>query len=471
MFSKILSNRMWLVAVVMFATAFPIIAPAEGEVPVPQGSRTSLPNIVLILTDDQRADTVRYMSNVQRLLVDEGIRFSNGYVVNPLCCPSRASILTGAYSHTTGVYTNDPDMHGGFPAFRDGSTIATWLQSAGYRTALLGKYLNGYGVTTYVPPGWDQWFATFRNGAYYDYAAVADGDAMRFGHDPADYGTTVLRDRAVSFIRSTEASQPFFMYFAPHAPHEPAIPERRDRDDFTSESPRRPISFDERDTSDKPANVRRLAPIDAETSRDIDEFRLGQIQSLQSVDRSVAALVDALKDTDRLQNTMIVFTSDNGMFWGEHRLRGKSQVYEEAINVPFVVRYDAMIANPRVDENLVVNIDLAPTFAELAGVEAPGAEGRSLLPRLRSANTSWRNSFLVEHVAKGSFGAPTFCAIHTDRYVLVRYATGEEELYDLVRDPHQMENVASSTRYGQQRRSLRAELRSLCDPEPPGFSF
>jgi N-acetylglucosamine-6-sulfatase len=470
MFTKI-RNRTWLVAIATFATAFPVISSAEGETPTPRGLRTSLPNIVLILTDDQRADTLRFMPNVQRLLVDQGIRFSNGYVVNPLCCPSRSSILTGAYSHTTGVYTNDPDMHGGFPAFRDGSTIATWLQAAGYRTSLFGKYLNGYGVTTYVPPGWDDWFSTFKDGGYYDYAAVADGDAMRFGHDPADYGTTVLRDRAVSFIRSTEPSQPLFMYFAPHAPHEPAIPERRDRDAFVSESPRRTISYDERDVSDKPDHVRKLGRIDAETRRDIDEFRLSQIQTLQSVDRSVAVLIDTLEDTGRLENTMIVFTSDNGMFWGEHRLRGKSQVYEEAIGVPFVVRYDTLIENSRTDESLALNIDLAPTFAELAGVSAPGAEGRSLLPRLRSPSASWRDAFLVEHMAKGSYGAPTFCAIHTDRYVLVRYATGEEELYDLVRDPQQMENVATSPRYVEERQSLRTGLRRLCDPLPPGFAF
>jgi arylsulfatase A-like enzyme len=261
------------------------------------------------------------------------------------------------------------------------------------------------------------------------------------------------------------------MYFAPHAPHEPAIPEPRDRDAFVSESPRRAISYDERDVSDKPDHVRRLGRIDAETRRDIEEFRLSQIQTLQSVDRSVAVLIDTLQDTGRLENTMIVFTSDNGMFWGEHRLRGKSQVYEEAIGVPFVVRYDALIENARTDESLALNIDLAPTFAELAGVTAPGAEGRSLLPRLRSPSASWREAFLVEHMAKGSYGAPTFCAIHTDRYVLVRYATGEEELYDLVRDPQQMENVATSTRYVEERRSLRTELRRLCDPLPPGFAF
>jgi len=433
--------------------------------------RDPRPNFVVIVTDDQSIDTLQKMPNTRSLISDGGTKFTQAIISNPLCCPSRATIFTGNYSHTTGVYTNDPDMHGGFPAFRDGSTIATWLQAAGYRTSLFGKYLNGYGVTTYVPPGWDEWFSTFNDGGYYDYAAVADGDAMRFGHDPADYGTTVLRDRAVSFIRSTEPSQPIFMYFAPHAPHEPAIPELRDRDAFVSESPRRTISYDERDVSDKPDHVRRLGRIDAETRRDIDEFRLSQIQTLQSVDRSVAVLIDTLEDTGRLENTMIVFTSDNGMFWGEHRLRGKSQVYEEAIGVPFVVRYDALIENARTDESLALNIDLAPTFAELAGVSAPGAEGRSLLPRLRSPSASWRDAFLVEHMAKGSYGAPTFCAIHTDRYVLVRYATGEEELYDLLRDPHQMENVATSTRYVEERQSLRTGLRRLCDPLPPGFAF
>jgi hypothetical protein len=153
MFRKTIGSRTWLIAVVMFATTFPVVTFAEGEGPIPQGSMTTTPpNIVLILTDDQRADTLRFMPNVQRLLVRNGISFTNGYVVNPVCCPSRASILTGDYSHTTMVYTNHPGRpFGGFPAFDDDSTIGTWLHNDGYHTGLFGKYLNGYG-NQYVPP-------------------------------------------------------------------------------------------------------------------------------------------------------------------------------------------------------------------------------------------------------------------------------------------------------------------------------
>jgi N-acetylglucosamine-6-sulfatase len=473
MFSKILSSRTWLVAIVAFATAFPLIAPAEGEVPIPQGSRTILPNIVLLLTDDQRRDTLKYMPIVQRLLVQMGVRFDNGYVENPLCCPSRASILTGTNSNTNGVYSNH-GPHGGFAAFHDATTIATVLQAAGYRTGQFGKYFNGYRETTYVPPGWDRWFATYdRDSGYYGYTAVSDGNEVQYGSDPADYGQTVLRNEAVSFIEDTDASQPLFMYWATHAPHAPAIPERQDRKAFASLARWRPPSYDEADVSDKPSHVRARPPIDRATAREIDRFRLDQIRSLQSVDRSVGAIVKALRESSRLENTIIVFMSDNGMLWGEHRLHGKSEIYEEAIAVPFVVRYDAMIGRARTDEHLVLNIDLAPTFADAAGVELPDVDGRSLLPLLELSNAGWRDSFLVEHLRAGDNTryAPTFCAVHTDRYVLVRYATGEEELYDLVRDPHQMENVADSARYDEQRGSLRGRLHTLCDPLPPGFSF
>ena len=151
-------------------------------------------------------------------LAGHGISFERGYVSNPLCCPSRASILTGRYSHSNGVYTNQNGQpHGGFRAFDDRSTVATWLDEAGYRTAMLGKYFNGY-EGPYVPPGWDRWFATYVNGAFYDYLATDDGVVRTYGSDPADYGTTVLATEAVRFIESTPADTPLFLYFAPHAP-------------------------------------------------------------------------------------------------------------------------------------------------------------------------------------------------------------------------------------------------------------
>ncbi|HET7236344.1 MAG TPA: sulfatase-like hydrolase/transferase, partial [Actinomycetota bacterium] len=240
-------RRRLIVAVVLASQLAPLGWVAD-ERPA-RASEGITPNILLILIDDGRDEMLRYLPNVRRLLVGQGVRFTNGYVVNPVCCPSRASILTGDYSHTTGVYTNHSSEHGGFAAFRDGSTIATWLQDAGYRTGLWGKYFNGYGREAYVPPGWDRWFATFGRGAYYDYRAVVDGDELSFGHGPADYGTTVLRRDAITFIRETPSTQPVFLYFAPHAPHKPAIPQPRDRDAFASERPWRPPSFNERDVS------------------------------------------------------------------------------------------------------------------------------------------------------------------------------------------------------------------------------
>jgi arylsulfatase A-like enzyme len=439
-----------------------------GEPVAAQQPRTQ-PNIVLILTDDQRADTLRYMPIVRRLLVRRGIMFTNGYVVNPVCCPSRASILTGTYSHSTGVYTNRRP-HGGFFGFDDDSTLATWLQAAGYRTGMFGKYFNGYRHTTYVAPGWDRWFATYGGGAYYDYVAVDDGEVRRFGSDPADYGTSVLRDRAVSFIERTDPATPLFVYWATHAPHEPATPERADMDAFGSLRGWRPASYDERDAADKPGYVQGLPRIDARQAAETDAFRTRQIQSLQAVDRAVGAMVEALANAGRLENTIIVFTSDNGMLWGEHRWHRKSVPYEEAIAVPFVVRYDAMITEPRTDDHLVLNIDLAPTFAAAAAAEAPRTEGRSFLRLLRRDDPRWRSAFLIEHVGEGPSGAPTFCAVHTERYVLVRYQTHEEELYDLARDPSQLDNRAGWPGYRAARHDLRASLRRLCDPPPPGYT-
>jgi arylsulfatase A-like enzyme len=217
--------------------------------------------------------------------------------------------------------------------------------------------------------------------------------------------------------------------------------------------------------------VSRLPRVDLTSAGAIDRFRERQLESLQAVDRGVRSILRALRDTGRLQNTFIVFTSDNGMLWGEHRLFGKSVPYEEAVGVPFVVRYDAQFDAPREDDRLVLNIDLAPTFAALAGVDSSDMEGRSLLPLLRASGGPWRHEFLIEHVGEGTWAAPSFCAVHTDRYVLVRYATGEEELYDLDRDPRQMTNRDAWSPYADVRRSLRARLRRLCEPTPPGFSF
>jgi N-acetylglucosamine-6-sulfatase len=438
-------------------------------VPRAAAAGPTAPNIVLILTDDQRWDTLWSMPNVQQELVANGVTFANGYVVNPVCCPSRATILTGEYSHTTGVYTNVPGKpYGGFPAFHDGSTIATWLHDDGYRTGLFGKYLNGYSGT-YVPPGWDRWFTTYNHGGYYGYTATDDGAVERFGNLPEDYGTTVLDDRATAFIHDTPSGQPLFLFLAPHAPHDPATPAPGDETAFSELAPWRPPSYDEADVSDKPAYIRSVPPLSADRQAAIDAFRRNQYRSLLAVDRAVGDVVTALRDTGRLQDTLLVFTSDNGMLWGEHRETGKSSPYEESVRVPFVVRWDAAGILARTDRHLVLNLDLAPTFAAAAGVDAPGAEGVSLVQLLADPSLAWRHDFLIEHLDVDGRGAPTFCAVHTRRSVYVAYGTGGKELYDLRNDPYELTNVVRDDTYRPLRRRLLGRLRELCQPPPPGY--
>lgn len=425
------------------------------------------PNIVLIMTDDQRADTLKYMPIVQSTLGDHGVTFTNAYVVNPVCCPSRASTLTGLYSHTTGVYTNN--FAGGFAAFDDSSTVATWLQDTGYRTGLFGKYLNGY-ETEYVPPGWDRWFGTQGKAAYYRYRVTSDGAIVEYGNDPADYATSVIGGEAISFIRETPSEQPLFAYISVPAPHDPAIAAPGDEGAFKKLEPWRPLSYNERDVKDKPRYIRDQPWLEADRRREIDVARIRHIRSLLAVDRLVGDVVDVLEETGRLQNTIVVFTSDNGVLWGEHRWDSKDVPYEESIAVPLVVRYDALIPTASKDSGLVANIDLAPTFAEAAGTATPEVEGLSLFPLLLDPTTSWRDGFLIEHLAThGANGVPSFCAYHTRRYVLIRYSDRESELYDLRTDPWQRDNLDGSPAYAEVRDSLNERLLAACDPLPPGL--
>lgn len=420
------------------------------------------PNIVLIVTDDQRSDTLAHMPTVQSELAGRGVSFENGFVTNPLCCPSRASILTGAYSHTNRVYMNDGFM-GGFNGFRDESTVATWLDDVGYETALVGKYLNGY-PGSYVPPGWDRWVAFTKTG-YYRYGFNIDGEDFPIT-DQTTYSTDFLSQEAVSFLQA--ATRPFFLYFAPFAPHEPATPADRHKSAFSSLPAWRPPSYNEWNVSDKPLWVQAKARLDAAQSAKLDAFRIRQLGSLLAVDEAIGSILQTLSRTGDLSNTLIVFMSDNGYLWGEHRLRGKTYPYEESIRTPFVVRYDALVGTARADARPVLGIDVAPTFAALAGTAAPGADGRSILPLLGAEDgMSWRTRFLVE-----SMGAnpPTYCAVRTLRYAFVTYSTGGRELYDLATDPYELRNRAGEPASAKTVVGLRKGLARLCNPPPPGLS-
>jgi arylsulfatase A-like enzyme len=440
-----------------------LLLPSESHA---QDAGDNRPSILLIVTDDQRWDTLWAMPEVQRSLVGRGVTFENSFVSSPLCCPSRASILTGAYPHTTGVYTQGPP-HGGFRAFDDSTTIATELHDAGYRTGFFGKYLDSYqsdALSGYVPTGWDRWVA-FVHAAYFDYGLTVDGTVQRFGDEPADYSTDVLAGETERFIHASEG--PLFAVFAPAAPHAPAIPAPADASGFEDLPPWVPPSFDEPDRSDKPRHMQGLRPIGPVRTTYLDELRRNQYRSLQAVDRAVARLLDALADTGRLDDALVVFTSDNGLLWGEHRWLKKEVPYEEAIRVPLVIRADGLVDDgPRTDEHLVGNIDLAPTVAEMAGIELPGADGTSLIPLITGEAVRWRRALLIEHV-RGTNPIPTYCAVRTSRQLFVTYETGERELYDLILDPFELDSIAGRAPALEAR--LETMLRSLCDPPPPGL--
>jgi N-acetylglucosamine-6-sulfatase len=437
--------------------------------------RPEPPSIVLVLTDDQRWDTLWGLRTVEEALAAHGVTFANSFVVNPLCCPSRSSIFTGRYSHSTGVYLNRPP-HGGFESFRDSTTIATVLHAAGYTTGFFGKYLNRYGVrladAAYVPPGWDRWTAFLGGPSYYHYRLVDQGRVTRYDHRALDYSTDVLARKAAAFAGS--APRPFFLELAPLAPHEPATPAPRYTDAFAHFSWWRPPSFNERDLSDKPRYIRRLGPLTPRQMRRVVSFRREQLEAALAVDDAVRSLLKALERRHMLKTTMVVFASDNGVAWGEHPLIAARKLvpYEEPIRIPLVIRYDPLVhERPSQDGHLVLNIDLAPTFAALAGTRMPGAEGRSLLPLLSARRPYWRHDFLVEHlVGPPQRDVPTYCAVRGERYKYVLYQTREEELYDLVLDPHELENLARQPELRRLKARLRRRLATLCKPRPPGYT-
>lgn len=441
--------------------------------PLPQAQAPApRPNIVIVLADDQRFDELRQLPAVHRRLIDRGVSLRRAFVVNSLCCPSRASTLTGAYSHTHGVYLNgDGGYPGGFRDFRDGSTLPVWLRSQGYATAMVGKYLNHYENGSYIPPGWSFWGGLVgANAAYYDYDLSINGRVAHHGSDPGDYATDVFAKVAGRFIRRTNADRPLFLYFAPPAPHGPTTSAPRHEDEPVAAQPRYP-SFNEADRRDKPAWVANRPPLTATDIGRIERHWTARARSLMAVDDAVKRLVDALADTGRLRNTLFVYTSDHGASRGEHTLTYKLNPYEESIRIPMIVRWDGRVPSGSISHRLATNIDLAPTFAAAAGAPIPDwVDGRSLLPLLLGDRTV-RTSFLIEHqFSHRPEDPPTYCGIRTPRWKLIRLTTGEVELYHLVDDPWERHNLAGKSAFAERRRTLMSRLRILCDPRPPGMA-
>ncbi len=418
------------------------------------------PDVVLIVLDDARADLLSAATApiITRKLAGRGVSFSHAMVPVSLCCPSRTSTLTGMYSHSTGVYS------GGIRSFTDDRrTVSVWLRHAGYRTGLFGKYLNGYGkgeFRDYLPPGWDRW-AAFRKPGFRSFDWVDRHGGVHEGHG---YSTRILARAAGRFIATTPDRQPLFLYFAPYAVHAPAEPEVRDQGSFGDLDRWRPPSYNVEPIDQPPYLTRDW---NRELRESTDAFRIAQHETMRSADRAVGAIMRAMARAGRAHDTLFVLMSDNGIHWGEHRLKGKSVPYDAATHIPLVMRYDAARWSG-VRHGVVANIDIAPTIAEVTGVPHPSVEGRSLVESLETGGAV-RRFLLLEHAMGPAAGVPSYCGVRSERYLFVHYADGFEELYDYRTDPWELDNIASDRPAFTTR--VRNEAIALCDPVPPRFSW
>ncbi|WP_433296120.1 sulfatase-like hydrolase/transferase [Actinoplanes sp. CA-030573] len=417
--------------------------------------RAEQTNVVLVLTDDLSTNLLPYLPSV-RALASEGTSFANYTVTDSLCCPSRSSIFTGNFPHDTGIFTNG-GADGGFETFHkrgeESSTFATDLHAAGYRTAMLGKYLNGYlPKDTFVPPGWDEWDVAGNGYGEYNYNLLENGKVVHYGHD---YLTDVVSRKAAGFITASAAARkPFLVEVATFAPHAPYTPADQDRDAFPGLTAPRTPAYDTLPATAPTWLAGRTPLTDAEKQQIDRDFRK-RAQSVQAVDRMITSLRQTLATAGVADRTLVVFTSDNGYHMGEHRLTpGKQTAFDTDVRVPLVM------AGPGVKAGATVtapaeNIDLRATFDDLAGTGTPATDGRSLAPLLRGETPAdWREAALVEHhgpdtdpadpdhPAKNSGNPPTYSAIRTTGYTYVEYADGTKEYYDHATDPDQLRNTA-----------------------------
>jgi N-acetylglucosamine-6-sulfatase len=417
----------------------------------PAAAQQQKPNVIVIETDDQDAASMKVMEKTNRMIGQAGATFDNNVVSFPLCCPSRATFLTGQYAHNNGITGNDPPR-GGYQLFENINALPVWLQGSGYYTALVGRFLNHYGKLnpTEIPAGWSEWHAgvdpsTYR---YYNYTINHQGTLVYYGDRPEDYQTDVWSSIATELIRRRLPNpKPLFLWLTTMAPHDagPREPEDPPRFPTTVPPPRykglyanerlpKPPSFSEWDVSDKPREVRRrrrLAPDDISKIRYAYRQRL---ETLRGVDDLVSEVVRAIQESGELDNTMIVYTSDNGYMQGEHRIRaGKVFLYEPSLRVPLLMR------GPGVPRGIHVqrwssNVDLAPTILETTGAVAGRVQdGRSLYPLLRDPTLAWGRELLLD--------AGSYQGVRTDRYVYAEHTTGEKELYDLENDPYELRNL------------------------------
>ena len=441
------------------------------------------PNIILILADDldERLGTTKYMPNLKTYLIDQGVEIEDFLITTPMCCPSRINLLRSQYTHNHTVYNNSAP-NGGFPKFFETgfekSTLPVWLQAAGYRTALIGKYMNAYPLTedrTYVPPGWTEWYSPGKKNAYdgFDYYLNENGELVPYPPTQENFFTDVMSRKGVDFIdRATQDSTPFFLMLSTFAPHEPSVPAPRHQHLLPNISAPRLPSFNEEDVSDKSFDMSHNPLFSEDDIKRIDERYRQRVLSMLSVDEMISEIFNTLEKNGILENTYVIFTSDQGFTLGEHRIvEGKSSLFEEDIVVPFIVRGPNIPEGEKIVGELATVIDIAPTISSWAGVVPPDfVDGRSfaeLLDENMTKKNNIRNTFLLEVYAfkdeeqgqqipnvfaslifprlPEKENVPKVIGLRTLDYTYLEHPDGFVELYNLAKDPYQLQNLASSS--------------------------
>jgi arylsulfatase A-like enzyme len=387
------------------------------------------------------------------LLKRRGIEFNSSFANNPLCAPSRASLLTGQATHNHGIWTNDTQAGGGYTAFkpRAGNSLGPWLKDRSYATAFIGKFLNGYGPTDGVPPGWDKWSVWTKDkdhNVFFGYTLNEDGVLHTYGHAPEDYETDVFARQAVDFIGA--ATSPFFLEVATNAPHAPAIPAPRDAGAYATAPLPTPSNFNEANINDKPMPMRALPLMTEVDISNAEALYRRRQESLLAVDELVQKVFNKLLSTHKLDNTYIIFTSDNGFSLGSHRWVGKQYPYEEMARVPLMI-VGPGIPMGEVRNQLVTTLDVAATIIEWSGALPGNAlDGKSLVPLLAPGGETapWRKTIFIEGRIPGVEPSYHFTAVrsHDAMYGEVEFkGVVEREFYRFSADPRQLLNVVGST--------------------------
>jgi N-acetylglucosamine-6-sulfatase len=478
------------------------------------------PNIVLIQTDDMvRQDLyatypdpltgalIAAMPNTLTLMATQGVSFNRYYVSNPLCCPSRSTLLNSRYSHNNLVLTNFFPS-GGYYKFDKQNNLAVWLNRAGYKTSHVGKFMNEYGDNdpTEVPPGWDDWHTVIGDARLFYGYKMNDNGTVSDPHgsfdeatqtypekDPpgcpdnppaleeCNYLTDVITGDALDSLAKFGTSAPVFLavdYTTPHGDIVPPggpEPAPRHLDTFAGALAPRVPGFNEKDLKDKPAFVRSNPRLGFGKTDYIDRRYAQRLEALRSVDEGLGRILSRLESTGQLANTYVVFTSDNGFFQGEHRFdAAKFLPYEPSNHMPLLIRGPGLEQNVRRGE-LVGNVDIAPTFLKIAGAQASTPlDGRSLLPyALDPAKRSRRPILLEGFTGKGEAGTPLratasikasprdYEGIRIGPYKYIEYRSGAKELYDLRRDKYELHSRHIDPRYRLVKRWLSARLARL----------